>query len=198
MAEWSASNLALLQGGEGIKIRWALRCYAKNFAGDPVTVKLWTGIVAQQFTLDGSVFTFQPIGDSLEIGPIRYTMGTQIGYLDLGLQLTEDGEQFVRGLDTRLAPAYLHCILFDPSNSIPVGARRYWKGFVDALTISTPEPGEPAVASIKLASSARMGTLSVAGKKSDSSQRQRDRADRIRKYGDLGSKPNDPWGTSDD
>lgn len=198
MASWTGAALTRLQSRQPISIRWAVVSLPKTFAGVVSPVALWTGVVDLTSSMDGTSRTYKPIGNALEIGPINYSVGTEIGYLDLSIPLTSDGEAFVRGLDTREAPTQLHCLLFDPDTGALLGTRRYWKGTIENVGIPTPTPGGQTKADIRLASSARRGTLSSAGKKSDESQRQRDQADRMRQYGDLGTKANDPWGTEND
>lgn len=124
-------------------------------------------------------------------------MGTEINHLNLSLDLSASGETMVRGYDTTLAPIRLHAVMFDDTTGALLGSRRYWKGFIDSLTITTaPQDSGSSEIVARCVSSARLGTLTRAGKKSDESQRRRS-GDRFRRYGDLGTVKNDVWGTDD-
>lgn len=194
MTAWTGSALAALQSGQFAR-RWAVRFDVRPLGGGAVTTLAhWEGEADRAFNLDGTSRTYAGLGVPLQLEPVRYVMGTQIQTLDLRYPLTAAGETFVRGWDTRLAPAQVHCLIFDPLTEAFLGSRRYWKGFVDAVSLATGEIEGVTSATVRLASTARLGTLNAAGKKSDASQLARYPGDRFRRYGDLGTKPNDPWG----
>lgn len=197
MSQWTGAALTRLQDRTAFSLRWAFRFQPKTFAGVASPINLWTGVRAESLDLDGTARTYQPVGDSIEMEPVRYGVGTDVRYWSIGLDLTPDGETFARGLDTRIAPAQAWALIFNPETRNLLGFRRYWKGFIDGVTIGTGEQDGSSKITIRLASSARRGTLTRAGYKSDESQRLRDPTDRFRRYGDLGAVPNDIWGGSD-
>lgn len=198
MPSWTGAAATHLASGADVKVRVAFLFKPRTFADPPVqtTIALWTGSALESFTLDGVARNYQGIGE-FPLNPISYRVGTEVGYYDLALALTPQGEDFVRTLDTRQAPAEIHQIMFHPDTGALLGTRRMFRGEIDAADIATAEEDGVSWINLSLVTSARRGTMTIAGKKSRKSQEERYPGDLFRQYGDLGTTPNDPWGGND-
>ncbi|PKP67336.1 MAG: hypothetical protein CVT86_01935, partial [Alphaproteobacteria bacterium HGW-Alphaproteobacteria-8] len=99
-----------------------------------------------------------------------------------------------RGYDARLAPVEIHRAFFAPASGELIEApHRVFKGWIDAISLPTPEVGGQGAVEVTLASSARALTRPLALKKSDESQRRRS-DDRLRRYTDISGSVDVYWG----
>jgi len=202
---WTGTAAAHLATRQPFNLYWFLHARPKTFAGVVDVQNLWTGGMNDDLSDNliaangNNAYVWRGVGaDGLKIGEINYAAGTDIQPLDVQIYLTTRGEAFVKALDTRIAPAEVWCGIQHPTTLAMLGYKRWWKGYIDSLDIDHAEVGGVSVANIQIATRARFGTLSIAGKKSHESQKRRDPADEIRRYGDLGTKTDDPWGMEQD
>lgn len=203
---WNGTAAAHLATRAPFNLYWFLHARPKTFAGVVDPQNLWTGGMGDDLQDNllaangNNAYVYRGVGaDGLKIGEINYEAGTSgIAVLDVQVYLTAAGESFVKTFDTRVAPCEVWSGIQHPTTLAMLGYKRWWKGFIDTLDIDHGEVDGVSVANIEIATQARFGTLSIAGKKSHESQKQRDPLDEIRRYGDLGTKPDDPWGMKEE
>ncbi|MBP1806457.1 hypothetical protein [Rubellimicrobium aerolatum] len=193
---WPAAVLTHFAARLPYAVHWLLWATVKPFGGGAaVSVGLWTGDDHETIVVEGQARLYHGAQGGLQVPPIAYRVGTEVASLDLGLSLSPEGVTLVRGYNTRLAPVQLHAAVFDADTGGLLGLRRMFKGLVDGVRIATPEQEGQAALTLTLVSAARRGTMTVAGRKSDQSQRARLSTDRFRQYADVGSVAADTWGT---
>lgn len=194
-ATWDSTAQAHLAARLPIAPRWLVWTTVTRISdGASVPLGFWTGDDHETITVEGQSRLYYGAQGAMEIGPIVVEPGTAIGSQEITLGLSPEGETLVRGHRLGGAPIDLHCALYDPRSWALLGIRRYFRGFIDASPIATPEAGGVARLPLRCISTARLGTMTLAGKKSDASQRLRLSSDRFREYGDLGETASDPWG----
>lgn len=191
---WPSAVQAHLSSRLPFVVRWLVWTVAKPFGGGaPVGIGLWTGDDHETLTVEGAARTYYGAQGGLGVAPISYKVGTEVASMNVGLSLSPEGVLLVRGYDTRLAPADVHCAVYDAQTGGLLGIRRMFRGVVDRTHIGTPAQDGRADMSLTLVSSARRGTMTAAGHKSDASQRLRDPNDAFRVDSDKGVSPSDPW-----
>lgn len=193
MTAWNSTAQTHLSSRLPIAPRWLIWVQAKTFAGAAIDVGYWTGDDHQSFTVDSATRLYYGAQGAIEIPAMRFVTGTAVASMDLTLSLSPEGEAAVRGYNIRFAPIDIHCALFDADSMTLLDTRRFFRGFIDGSPIPTPALGGRSSLPLKLVSSARRGTMTRGGKKSDVAQRQRS-GDVFRQYGDLGVTASDPWG----
>lgn len=192
---WDATAQAHLDARLPIAPRWCVWITASPIAGgSPESFGFWTGDDHQTLTIEGQPRLYYGAQGAMEIGTITWEPGTGIGTQEIMLGLSPEGETRARGYRLAGAPVDLHCALFNPGTGALLGVRRYFRGFVDEAPIDMPKQGEVATLPLRLVSTARLGTMTRGGRKSDASQRLRASSDAFRLYGDLGETVADPWG----
>lgn len=178
--------------------RWLAWLSARNRVdGLTETVGLWTGDDVRTFTIDGEARVYHGAGAMIGLGEIVYEAGLNVQMQRLTLAiLTPEVEAAIRSYDPRLAPVEVHLALFDPETNALIGTERMIKGTVDSAPINEAPRGSnaDAVCEITIATSTRSGTRTLASKKSDSSQKERDANDRGREYADISGEVRVTWG----
>lgn len=172
--------------------RWLVWVKAKTLAGAAAPLGLWTGDDHESLTVEGEARLYYGALGDMQIPPLTYAGGTEIQGHEITMAVTPETEVLIRGSNIRFAPVDIHCALYDDTGDL-LDIRRMFRGTVDGAPIFTPALNGVASCSLKVVSSARAGTMTENGKKSDQSQKQRG-GDRIRRYGSLGTTPSDPWG----
>lgn len=192
---WPPAAQAHLDARLPVAPRWCVWVTAAPIAGGAAQgFGFWTGDDHAVLTVEGEARTYFGAQGAMAIGEIVYEPGTAIGSQGITLGLSPEGVTLARGYNLAGAPIELHCALYDPAAVALLGIRRYFRGFIEEAPLDTPPPGEVAVLPIRAVSAARRGTMTVAGRKSDASQRLRLSTDRFREFGDLGETVSDPWG----
>ncbi len=193
--DWPIDAQAHLAARLPIAPRWMVWTMVRPVAGGAaIGFGFWGGDDHEYFTIESQSRLYYGAQGAMAIDPISYEPGLTIATLDLRLGLTTEGLTFVRAHHLGGAPVEVHCALYNPANDALLGIRRYFKGWIDKAPQPRPARGQVMQLPIRAVSTARMGTMTIAGKKSDASQRQRDDADRFREYSDLGEIASDPWG----
>lgn len=192
---WGATAQAHLDARLPIAPRWCVWTTVAPYAGGAaVSFGFWTGDDHEYLTVEGQSRLYYGAQGAMEIGAITWEPGTGVSTQEITLGLTPEGETLARGYRLAGAPIDLHCVLYDPRSWTLLGIRRYFRGLIDTAPINTPEAGGVATLPLRCVSSARGGTMTVTGRKSDASQKQRLATDTFRAYGDLGEVASDPWG----
>lgn len=195
--EWDITAQAHLDARLPIAPRWLVWTTATRISdGVAAGVGFWTGDDHEYLTVEGQSRLYFGAQGAMEIGPIVYEPGTGIGTQDITLGLSPEGETLVRGYRLGGAPIEIHCALYNPATMALLGIKRFFRGLIDGTPMSVPESGGTVTLPVRCITTARLGTMTLAGKKSDASQRQRLSTDRFREYGDLGETTADPWGAS--
>lgn len=192
---WTAAVAAHLNANKPTLHEWAFHAIVKNYGDDDLVAKgVWTGPQDLAITLGGTARVYEGAMGGINVGPIRYRIGTIIMMQDLELALSPEGNHLVRAYNLRNAPCDLYCLVYDPADMSFLGERRFFSGFIDSVGIKEGQQGEASIASFTLASQARKGTMTTTGKKSNASQKERLATDTFRKYADLGRVSSDMWG----
>lgn len=193
---WGSTAQAYLAAGSAYRHDWLVTITVKPIAGGAAeTFGFWTGDDHQNWTVDGTTRTYFGAQGALDIGPIRYEPGAMVGTQDIAMALSPEGVALVRGYEMALAPVTLHCAMVNLDTGGLVEMARFFTGFVDDVVLTDPIGTDPGRISLTLASRARLGTLTVGGKKSHESQKLRS-GDKFSQYADLGRVAGDPWGNS--
>lgn len=180
---------------------WLAFFNAKTRDVPPVDVSegLWTGDYDRSFTVDGVSRSYYGAGGLIAVRGLTFDEGliVQVTRLTLGIATPEVG-QFIRAHEPRGATLDLHLAVFEPGTETLVGITRAFRGFVDKVSIRRTGKSDVMheTCEIEGVSAARRGTYTLAGKKSDATQRLRDNADRGRRYGNVTATPN--WGDTTD
>lgn len=163
--------------------------------GVEATLGLWNGDDTASITVGGVARTYYGAGALLGVDPIVYSAGVQVRMQRVSLSpLSPEVAQAIRGYEPRLAPVEIHRALFDPATMALVAEpHRMFKGWIDDVSITTPEIGGDAMCEVTLASAARALTRTLPLKKSDESQKLRS-GDRFRRYADISAAVDVYWG----
>lgn len=184
---------------------WAIYASVKRFSDNGVEKKgIWTGDYDLTTTaMDGTARLYEGAQAGLSLSPIRYRIGTFVMTQEAQLALTPEGKALVQDYNTFMAPVDLYCLVWNPTNMSLLGVRRFFKGFIEGARIvegAKEDADTPAVDKllVKMVSIARKGVMTTTGKKSNESQKKRLSTDTFRKYSDLGTVSNDPWGVAEE
>jgi hypothetical protein len=187
---------AYLAARDGIQARLLIWVRARNRAtGAEEALGLWTGDDHQSFLIDGASRLYYGAGGVLGVEPITMQSGIVVRMHRITLAPTApEVAVAIRGYDARLAPVEIHRAFFAPASGELIEApHRVFKGWIDAISLPTPEVGGQGAVEVTLASSARALTRPLALKKSDESQRRRS-DDRLRRYTDISGSVDVYWG----
>ncbi len=189
-----ASNL---NARHGLLVRHLLWIRAKNRdTGATETIGLWDGDDHGQFTVDGNVRTYYGVGALLGVPDLTARAGLEVWQPEVSVSgIAPEVEIALRGYEPKLAPVEIHRAFFAPAEGTLLGSPvRIFKGWIDGVSIPTPEEGGDATASITLASNSRGLTRVIPAKKSDEAYQRRS-GDRIMRYADIGGTVKVRWGT---
>lgn len=196
MRTYDSATATHLASATGIMARLLIWIRAKDRGtGAEATLGLWNGDDHQDFTIGGVTRTYFGAGGLLGIEPIVYSTGVQVRMHRVSLSpLAPEVAQVIRGYEPRLAPVEIHRALFDPATlALVAEPHRVFKGWIDDVTITTPQLGGEASCDVTLASAARALTRTLPLKKSDESQKRRS-GDRFRRYADISAAVDVFWG----
>lgn len=196
MRSFDVSVSNYIASREGMYARVLLWVEAKNAAtGDPEPQGIWNGEYDADFVIGGVTRSYVGGGALLNLEPITFRSGLDIQYQRASLSpLGPDVSNLIRGLDVRLSPVEIHQVFFSTDSSTMIGTpKRWFKGYLDNLSVSTPEVGGDAAVDLTLASQARDLTRVLPIFKSDEGQKRRG-GDRFRKYADVSGQVAVFWG----
>jgi len=163
--------------------------------GAAQTVGIWTGDDHANITIGGSSRLYYGAGAMLNLPSITYTLGfgIQTQMADLS-SLAPEVINAIRVYDPRFAPVEVHRALYNASDrSLVSEPHRVFKGWIDSVSITTPEIGGDGKVSLTMVSAARALTRSVAQMKSDETQKRRS-GDRFRKWNAISGAVEVSWG----
>ena len=191
---WNAAAQARLDARLPIGVRWLIWAESRDrTTGADAPIGLWTGDDHETINVDGQTRLYYGAQGEVTIPAIGYGSGTDIASEDIVFPISPEAEVLVRGRNLRFAPIDVHCALYDPDTNARLDIRRMFRGTIDCAPITTPPINGVPSLSLRLVSCARSGTITRKAKKSDQSQQARS-GDRFRRYGDLGTVANAPWG----
>lgn len=195
---YSSALETFLQSGVPYRIHHFVRLVARDTSDDSDFVAaFWTGNDDQTFTIDGVPTLYTGAGMALRVPDFQYEAGTDIRYATVSLDVLPESEDVIRNYDVQNAPITVHGRVERLDDNTVVDYFRLWKGTVSQAPIPTSGQGVSTI-SVKMATTARNGTLSNGGLKSNASQRERSATDRFREYAGVGDAANDPWGLKDE
>jgi hypothetical protein len=195
---WDASTQSHFDANLPVIIDYAIHAYVRRYSdGVQVAKGVWTGREDLSITLDSVARVYEGAMGGLQIGPIRYRTGTIIQIQRAELPLSPEGVDMVKGHNTRNAPVDLFCLISNPATMGLVGTRRMFKGTIVKARIAYDVQQGVDKIMIDMASLAQKGEMTVVGKKSDVSQKERSATDDAYEYADLGMVGADPWGVQD-
>lgn len=159
------------------------------------TIGLWSGADVRAFVIAGQSRTYYGAGSLLSIDPIRMSVGLQVRQQRMLISgLTPEAQQAIRGYDPRHAPIEIHRALFDPdSGNLLDEPHRVFAGFIDKISVPTPQKGGSKSVEVTMSSAARSLTASVSRKRSDASMRARAPNDAFRQYATQAENVETKW-----
>lgn len=186
-----------LSARHGLLVRHLLWIRAKNrdtLATE--TIGLWDGDDHAEFTIDSVVREYFGVGALLAVPDLTARAGLEVWQPEVSVSgIAPEVEIALRGYEPKLAPVEIHRAFFAPAEGTLLGSPvRIFKGWIDGVSIPTPEEGGDATASITLASNSRGLTRVIPAKKSDEAYQRRS-GDRIMRYADIGGTVKVRWGT---
>lgn len=201
MLSYPSAVAAALAARGGIRARVLVWLTAKNrTTGAVETIGIWNGDDHRTITIRGSDRLYHGAGALLDVGQITRETGLTVRTLDVSMSpIAPEVQVALRGYEPRLAPAEVHHAFFDlATDDLLAEPTRVWKGWIDAVSIQTPEEGGEASCTVSIASNAMILTRKAPVKKSDESQRRRDPDDAFFKYADISGQTRIVWGTEDE
>ncbi len=196
MRSYDAPTLAELTDRSGLISRQFLWLTAKNRdTGLPEPVGFWNGEDHEDITINAVVRTYYAAGAHLKIPSIITEVGVQVRTLRITMSpLSPEVATALRGYDARHAPVEIHRALYDKHTRTLISEpKQVFTGFLNKISIPTPETGGTATCTLSVVSSARSLTRKLALKKSDESQQLR-AGDRLRKHADVSDTVTTYWG----
>lgn len=197
MREFSTATLDYLSSATGICARFLLWFEARNrTTGVAETMGLWTGDDNETFSIPGRGARFYyGAGVVAQIEPFTLREGLEVRMQTVRLAtLTAEVAQLIRGYDPRGAVCEIHMALFNPaSNALSDAPWMIFDGWIETISLPTPEIGGEAVAEVVLAASSRALTRTLPQSWSDATLRQRS-GDRIARYADMSGSIETIWG----
>ncbi len=169
---------------------------AKDPAGQPAPVGLWTGEDDREFWIAGQSRAYQGAGELLGIEPITYRQGLDARLHKITISgLSEDTEALLTGTDARLAPADLCRVVLDAATREMVGSpHRLIRGWVNELVINTGKIGAQSAVDVTLATSARALTRTLALKYADATQQANVPGDGFFRWAAISGQVQVKWG----
>lgn len=201
MRDYDAFTLARLNANEDTAAKLLVWLSGRNReTGEIESLGLWDGDDDQVIDIDGTPRTYNAGGSLISIAPIQTEIGTDVRMQSISLSPINDAViQAIRVYEPRLAPIEIHRALLDPQSGAVIGdAHPVFRGWVDEVSITTPEAGGEGSCDVRCASSARAGTRTLGLKWSDESLKRR--GTRIARYADISGaeRPEEFWGVRGD
>ena len=200
MRAYDPTTLSHAASASGLVAQILLWVEAKDPAGQPAPVGLWTGEDDRSITVAGQSRLYEGAGELLAIEPITYRQGLDARLHKMVLSgLGADTEALLTGTDARLAPADLYRVIMDAATREIVGSpHRLIRGWVNELVINTGQiSGNDAGKStveLTLATSARALTRSLALKYADASQQANTPGDGFFRWAAISGQVQVKWG----
>lgn len=193
---YDAAAAAFITGGGVPSVFLGVRLDARNRSDQSLErLQVWTGIEDRALTVEGAARTYQGIGPILQFDPVTCEPGGNIAVDRISLSMSDPvTQQYLIGYDPDQAPMEIHALIFDKATMAYVGAARMVKGRLDRMPETRAAGGESWTVALQVESTTRRGTRTLATTKSDRSQRERDTADRGRRYADIADNVTVPWG----
>ena len=200
MRAYDPTTLTHTASASGLVAQILLWVEARDPAGQPAPVGLWTGEDDRSITVAGQSRPYEGAGELLAIEPITYRQGLDVRLHKMVLSgLGGDTEALLSGTDARLAPADLYRVIMDVSTREIVGSpHRLIRGWVNELIINTGQisdkAGGKSTAELTLATSARALTRSLALKYADASQQANAPGDGFFRWAAISGQVQVKWG----
>ncbi len=139
MRAYDPTTLNHAASASGLVAQILLWVEARDPAGQPAPVGLWTGEDDRNITIAGQSRLYQGAGELLAIEPITYRQGLDVRLHKMVLSgLGADTEVLLTATDARLAPADLYRVVLDVATREIVGSpHRLIRGWVNELVINT-------------------------------------------------------------
>ena len=200
MRAYDPTTLSHAASASGLVAQILLWVEARDPAGQPAPVGLWTGEDDRSITVAGQSRPYEGAGELLAIEPITYRQGLDVRLHKVVLSgLGGDTEALLSGTDARLAPSDLYRVIMDVSTREIVGSpHRLIRGWVNELIINTGQiSGNDAGKStveLTLATSARALTRSLALKYADATQQANTPGDGFFRWAAISGQVQVKWG----
>lgn len=163
--------------------------------GATETIGFWTGDDHQDFVIDGATRTYLGAGNLLGVDPLKWRTGLTVRTQRVQLsQVSPEAQMAIRGYDTRHAPVEMHRVFSDAGGVLIDTPHLLMRGFVDKITLTTPEKGGSGDAVMEIASMGRALTKPLNRYRSDASLTARAPTDTFRKWASMTDKVEVPWG----
>lgn len=192
------AEITALEARAGIVVRTLAWVTAKDGAGDPVSVGLWSGTGTRSFTVDGVSRSFQgPAFGRLE--PLVASVGLSVREYGVNLpHLTPPALVMLADYDLRLAGVSLYSAQFAAaSRALLANPRRIFRGWIDRAPLNTGAAGGEGGVDLTLVSAVRSLTRRPPLYGSDADQRARDPDDRFAEYVSVAGPRQVRWGQAD-
>lgn len=197
MRIYDSAIAAQLSARAGLDARHLMWIEARNRdTGDMESIGIWDGDDHLDFVIGGVTRTYLGAGGLLSVPDLTMRVGLDIWQPEVQVSaITPEVEQALRGYDPKLAPVEIHRAFFDPVEATLLAPPvRIFKGWIDGVSIPTPEEGGEAVATITLASNSRSLTRKLHALRSDAAYQMRG-GDRINRYTDVVGQIKTRWGS---
>ncbi len=200
MRAYDQTTLSHAASASGLVAQILLWVEAKDPAGQPAPVGLWTGEDDRSITVAGQSRLYEGAGELLAIEPITYRQGLDARLHKMVLSgLGADTEALLTGTDARLARADLYRVIMDTATREIVGSpHRLIRGWVNELVINTGQisdkAGGKSTVELTLATSARALTRSLALKYADATQQTNTPGDGFFRWAALSGQVQVKWG----
>lgn len=193
---WSSGAATYLSdGGHAVVFVALLSRPILHSTGQRVDVGYWSGHEDVQLAIGGASRTLWKTGGGLVSDDPEYVLGTTIRSHKVQMfGLSAQADDLLQAYEVRFAPTEVWQLMFTPGLEFK-GERRIFKGEVDGAPQIIEPKGQSARLEITLASSARSGTKSISGRKSNLSFVQR-AGDTSMEQSSLVDADGDIWGAN--
>ena len=164
--------------------------------GAPVTFGFWNGADHENFTINAVSRLYYGAGQVIGVEPMVYAKGIAGRTQRMTISpLAVEAVSVIRTYDPRLAPIEIHRALFATATGVLTGTpARVFSGFIDTVTIATPEEGGTAAVEIAMISSAMLLTRTRPDKRSSAQQKAAHVGDTFRQYATVSGSVPCAWG----
>lgn len=189
---------ALINKREGISIRILFWIAGRNRStGEIETIGIWNGLDTKQFAVNGQTRTYIGGGGFITMGDLKQEQGLNIQKLVANANpISPEFQDALREYNPRMARVEVHLAVADPeTNNLVADPYRIFKGWIDTVSIKTPEKNDVGTATINMVSNARILTRKAAIKRSDENQRARLATDKFFQAVSISGSVQTPWGS---
>lgn len=136
-------------------------------------------------------------GDLLSVSGVRYESGFNFRAASIALSgISPTVKQALRFYEPHGAEVQVWRRSYNPETRKPLGVELWFPGTVDTLEFTRPAPGGESTAVLDVVSTARMLTITSAGKRSNEAQRARAPGDLFRRYKATIAETEVPWASA--